>query len=87
MPVREILQTHGRKLAELRQQMPGTLDRTSHELWKKTHERGKAKKVPFPMHSAQVKVNRVTQGLERKKRDADREQVVETEGHERRRIR
>src|SRR5207249_5713767 len=84
--VGEVLQADGRELAELREQMPGALDRPGHELGKETNERGETEKVPLALDVAQVEINRVTQRLEGEEGYPDREQVLEPERHERGRI-
>ena len=71
---------------ELRQQVPGALDRSSHELGEKTNESGKAKKIPLAIDVAEIKINRVTQRLEGEEGNTDRKQVFEAERHQGRRI-
>ena len=72
-----------RELMELRQQMPGALDRARHELREEADERGEAEEVALAMHVAQVEIDGVAQRLEGEERDADREQVLKAERHER----
>src|SRR6266511_4757026 len=71
------------KLMELWQEVFGALDRTRHELREEADERRKAQEVPFPLHVSQVEVDRVAQRLESEKGDADRQQILESERHER----
>src|SRR5512133_4341504 len=74
------------EVAELRQEMPGPLVGAGHQLREKAHKGGEAQEIPFALHIAEVEIDRVTQRLERKKRDAYREQVIKPERHQGRRI-
>ena len=67
---------------ELRQQMPGALDGAGHQLRKETNKGGEAEKIALAMHFAEIKIDGVTQRLEREERDPDREQVFETKRHD-----
>src|SRR6185437_14628978 len=84
--VGEVLQPDLGEFIELRQQMPGALDRPGHELGKETNEGRETEKVPFAMDVAEIEVDRVAQRLEGEERDADGEQVFEAERHQRGRI-
>src|SRR6185312_5877049 len=77
----EVLQPDLGEFIELREQMPGALDRPGHELGKKANEGGEAEKVPFAKDVAKIEVDRVAQRLKSEERDADGEQVFEAERH------
>src|SRR5439155_25779622 len=77
-PIGEVLEANSGELIELRQQMPGALDRAGHQLRKETNKGGEAKKVALAVYFAEVKINGVTQGLEGEEGDPDRKQVFET---------
>src|SRR5207244_11459161 len=83
----EVLEADGRELAELGQEVSGALDRAGHELREKTDKRREAQEMPFPLHVPEVEIDRVAQRLESEKGDAHRQQVLESERHERGRIR
>src|ERR1035437_2822452 len=78
----EILQAHRRELIELRQEMPGALDRPGHELREEANEGGKAEEIALAMHLSEVEINRVAKGLKGEEGEADRQQVLETKGHQ-----
>src|SRR5689334_18439453 len=67
--------------------MSRSFDRTGHQLREKADKRGKAQKIAFAMNFAKVEIDRVAERLEREKRNAHGQQVLETKGHEPRRIR
>src|SRR5207247_10747842 len=72
---------------ELRQEVFGTFDRTGHELREEADEGREAQEIPLPLDVSQVEVDRVAQGLEGEKGNAHRQQILESERHERGRIR
>jgi len=63
--------------------LAGALNGTGHQLGKETDEGGKAQQAALALHIAEVKIDGVTEGLEGEERDADRQEIVETERHER----
>src|SRR6266516_5120436 len=68
---------------ELWQEVSGTFDRTGHELREEADEGREAQEIPLPLHVSQVEVDRVAQRLEGEKGNAHRQQILESERHER----
>src|SRR5689334_21686568 len=66
--------------------MPRALNGAGHELREEANESCKPEKISLAMHFAEVKINCVTQRLEREKGDAHRQQVMKPERHECRRV-
>ena len=61
------------RLLKLRQEICGTLDRSSHQLRKETHESEKLHNVMCRLQFTAINVNAVAQGLENVETDADRQ--------------
>ena len=62
-------------LLELRQHLPGPLDRPGHELREEADEGGEAQEIPLARDLAQVEIDGVAHRLKREERDAHRQHI------------